>query len=93
MLVDGQTPVRIDGQGSIRCRLKGVPLMPRVYAVWGEVWAADRASALLQWQRLGAFRIVETGGQRQTEPGSIRHVRVDGPVRVPYEWEFGEGRG
>jgi homopolymeric O-antigen transport system ATP-binding protein len=93
MLVDGQTPVRIEGQGSIKCRLKAVPLMPRVYALWGEVWAADRASPLLEWQRLGAFRIVEDDGQRQMEPGGIRHVRVDGPVRVSYEWEFGEERG
>jgi ABC-type polysaccharide/polyol phosphate transport system ATPase subunit len=92
MLVDGQAPVRIAGQGSIKCRLKAVPLMPRVYAVWGEVWAADRARALLEWQRLGAFRIVDEHERlRQTQPGGIRHVRVDGPVRVPYEWEFGDG--
>ena len=92
MLADGQAPVRIAGQGSIKCRLKAVPLMPRAYAVWGEVWAADRARALLEWQRLGAFRIVEEHEpQRQTEPGGIRHVRVDGPVRVLYEWEFGDG--
>jgi lipopolysaccharide transport system ATP-binding protein len=93
MLVDGQAPFRIAGQGSIRCRLKAVPLMPRVYAVWGEVWSADRARALLGWQRLGAFRVGdENEQQRQTEAGAIRHVRVDGPVRVPYEWEFGDER-
>ena len=91
MLVDGQTPARIDGQGVITCRLKALPLMPRAYAVWGEVWAADRATSILEWQRLGAFRIVEEDGQRHTEPGSIRHVRVAGPVRVPYEWGFGGG--
>ncbi|MBP1685798.1 MAG: transporter related protein [Deltaproteobacteria bacterium] len=92
MLVDGQAPVRIAGQGSIKCRLKAVPLMPRVYAVWGEVWGADRTRALLEWQRLGAFRIVEEDDRpREMQPGGIRHVRVDGPVRVPYEWEIGDG--
>ena len=92
MLADGQAPARIAGRGSIKCRLKAVPLMPRVYAVWGEVWSADRARALLEWQRLGAFRIAEEQeAPRQAEPGGIRHVRVDGPVRVPYEWEFGDG--
>lgn len=89
MLVDGQTPARIDGRGRITCRLKSPPLMPRAYAVWGEVWAGDRATPVLEWQRLGAFRIVEDDGQRQTDAGGIRHVRVAGPVRVPYEWEFG----
>jgi len=93
MLVDGGAPACISGDGSIRCRLKAVPLMPRVYAVWGEVWAADRGRALLEWQRLGAFRIVEDATQqRHTDAGAIRHVRVDGPVRVPYEWQFGDAR-
>lgn len=88
MLADGQAPARIVGRGSIKCRLKAVPLMPRAYAVWGEVWAADRTRALLEWQRLGAFRIVDEHEQRRTPFGGIRHVRVGGPVRVPYEWEL-----
>jgi ABC-type polysaccharide/polyol phosphate transport system ATPase subunit len=89
MLADGQTPARIEGRGQITCRLKAPPLMPRTYAVWGEAWAADRATPVLEWQRLGAFRILEEDGQRPTDARGIRHVRVVGPVRVPYEWEFG----
>jgi ABC-type polysaccharide/polyol phosphate transport system ATPase subunit len=89
MLVDGQTPARIEGRGRITCRMKAPPLMPRAYAVWGEAWAADRATPVLEWQRLGAFRVVEEDGQRPTDAAGIRHVRVTGPVRVPYEWEFG----
>jgi len=89
MLVDGQAPACIDGRGRIACRLQAPPLMPRAYAVWGEVWASDRATPVLEWQRLGAFRILEDDGQRQTDAGGIRHVRVAGPLRVPYEWELG----
>ena len=89
MLVDGNTPARIEGEGVLRCRFKSVPLMPRVYAVWGEVWGADRARILLKWQRLGAFRIAGESDEhtQKIDRGSVRHVRVDGPVRVPYEWE------
>jgi len=89
MLADGNVPPSIQGEGVVKCRFKSVPLKPRAYHVWGEVYAADRARLLVEWRRLGAFRIA--GGlpeQTDVGRGSIRHLRADAPVSVPYEWEY-----
>lgn len=90
MLVDGKAPPSIEGDGVLRCRLKDTPLLPKVYDVWGEVWGADRAQTLVQWQRIGMFRIVDKDYQQagSLQKGSIRHVWADAPVQVPYEWEY-----
>jgi len=89
MLVDGCAPPFVQGEGIIRCRFESVPLKERAYHVWGEVWAADRARFLVNWQRFGTFRIAG-GAEEQEEQvgrGSIRHMRADAPVQVPYVWE------
>lgn len=91
MLVDGAAPHQIHGEGSFKLKFKQVPLMPRTYYVWGEVWAADRARMLVKWQRIGGVRVVSTNAAREAEvmgKGSIRHTRADAPIRVAYEWEF-----
>jgi lipopolysaccharide transport system ATP-binding protein len=90
MLVDGNAPSSIEGEGVIKCRFKSVPLKQRAYQVWGEVWGADRARKLVNWQRLGVFRIA--GGadsqQQRVGQGGVRHLRVSAPIHVPYEWEY-----
>jgi hypothetical protein len=90
MLVDGATPERIHGEGVLQCKFKNVPLMPRTYYVWGELWAADRAKLLVKWQRIGGMRILSSAGSelQAAGKGSIRHTRADAPVRVPYEWKL-----
>ena len=91
MLVDGAAPHQIHGEGSFKLKFKQVPLMPRTYYVWGEVWAADRARMLVKWQRIGGVRVVSANAAREAEvmgKGSIRHTRADAQIRVAYEWEF-----
>lgn len=90
MLTDGSAPDVIEGDGVLECRFESVPLMPRVYDVWGEVYAADRTELLLNWQRLGTFRIASStnGHCRQIGKGGIRHLRADASIRVSYSWEY-----
>ena len=91
MLVDGAAPRQIHGEGSFKLKFKQVPLMPRTYYVWGEVWAADRARMLVKWQRIGGVRVASSNTGHDLEvmgKGSIRHTRADAPIRVAYEWEF-----
>lgn len=90
MLVDGAAPEAIDGSGLVRCRFKSVPLMPRAYSLWGEVWAGDRSRLLADWQRLGGFRVLgETDAVSPVnERGSVWHSRADAPIHVAYEWQL-----
>ncbi len=93
MLVDDKAPARIEGVGTMTCHFKSVPLAPKVYSVYGEIWGSDRIRVLAKWRRLGAFRITDEidGTSRENGKGSIWHIRADAPIRVPYEWELEDG--
>ena len=91
MLADGRSPTVLQGEGELKCVFKNLPLQPRSYFVWGEVWSADRKNMLVNWQRMSAFQVTETAEQKRiaAEVGaSIRHTRADAPIRVDYEWKY-----
>jgi lipopolysaccharide transport system ATP-binding protein len=87
MLVDGQAPETLQGEGTIRCRFHDNPLTPKVYHVWGEVWAEDRSRVLVDWHKMGSFRIFSPDLQFVGK-GGIRHVRADAALQLLYDWEL-----
>jgi lipopolysaccharide transport system ATP-binding protein len=90
MLVDGDAPTSIAGEGTLRCVFRRVPLMPRAYYVWVEVWGADRAKLLYKWRRLTSFRVVapELLAGVEDRPGAVHFTKLHGPIRVDYEWSM-----
>lgn len=89
MLIDGQAPDYIDGQGVLRCTFYDLNLMPRKYYIWLEVYGKDGAKILFTWQRLGSFQIkdeevIESGKEHK---GAMRFIKYHAPVRVDYEWK------
>ncbi len=90
MMIDGDAPAFIAGEGTIQCVFKNIPLMPRVYYVWVEVWGEDRAELLFQWQRLGSFHVVDPTLLLNIDErkGAVHFSKSHGPIRVPYEWRM-----
>ena len=91
MLIDGKTPEKIQGEGFLTCRIKSVPLLPKTYAIWGEVWGKDRVEVLYKWKQLGSFRIGTQGKIEDLyddEKGKITRIRSDAPIIVDYDWIF-----
>jgi hypothetical protein len=84
MLVDGGAPDSIQGQTVVLCRLRSVPLLPRVYELWCSVRSARGYGDLFDWQQIGAFRVVEAPGL--IGPAALAHTATDGPVYVAHEW-------
>ncbi len=84
MLVDGETPAVISGQGEIDCEFPQLPLQPRVYEIWGSVRGQAGFGDIVDWQRLKLFRISEelTGAGRSV----VTHSMADAPVKIPYKW-------
>jgi hypothetical protein len=93
MLLDGQAPEEITGIGTISCRFRALPLQPRAYQLWGEVWDANQSTHLVPWQRLGGFRVAMAADDMlRLGKGGLRHMRVDAPIRVSYDWDMASSR-
>ena len=85
MLVDGQTPELLDGAGYVECRFESLPLVPRTYELWGGVRTGEGVGELVEWQRLGVFRMLgDVGGEGK---GAVSQLMTKAPVRVDYAWD------
>jgi ABC-type multidrug transport system ATPase subunit len=89
MLLDNHTISYIQGKGSISCRFNKIPLMPKAYSVWLEVYGQDSAQLLYKWNIVGGFRVLDNyqkeddAGDRR---GEVRFSRAHGAFKIPYEW-------
>ena len=84
MLVDGGAPEVLEGQPIVSCRLRSIPLLPRVYQLWCSVRSEQAYGDLFDWQHVGAFRV--SGADGLAGPAAQAHSATDGPVYVAHEW-------
>jgi ABC-type polysaccharide/polyol phosphate transport system ATPase subunit len=89
MPADGTTPKHIEGPFTVSLRLRGVPLLPRVYQLWCSVREEYGTAELFEWQPVGVFRIEESEGRPRAVTGT--GTATDGPIFVPHEWRLGDG--
>jgi ABC-type polysaccharide/polyol phosphate transport system ATPase subunit len=89
MLLDGQTPDYVEGEGVVECRFDNLPLRPRAYEIWGEVVGESGYGDIIDWQRLQRFTVVEEA--RSAGKSAVSHSMLHAPVKIPYEWEFPDG--
>jgi ABC-type polysaccharide/polyol phosphate transport system ATPase subunit len=87
MLMDGEVPGSVSGNGYVECRFESLPLLPRTYEIWGCVGAEEGVGDHVPWQRLHRFKVTgEMGGRR----GAVTHRLVHAaPVMLPYSWRLG----
>jgi lipopolysaccharide transport system ATP-binding protein len=88
MLVDGEAPRLIEGNGYVDCVIDDLPLHPRTYEIWGSVRGRAGFGDLVDWQRLRAFRV--SGGADGAGKGAVTHSMADAPVRLSYTWNIGD---
>ncbi|HZU73379.1 MAG TPA: ABC transporter ATP-binding protein [Acidimicrobiales bacterium] len=84
MLDDGLAPAKVGRQWECRLKLPSLPLRPRLYWVWCQVWGADGASSLCEWTQVGSFRIV---GELGSGPRAIFNSVNAGALALPYSWD------
>jgi lipopolysaccharide transport system ATP-binding protein len=85
MLIDGNTPEKIEGEGIIRCTFKELPLLPQTYSVWVGARASDGRTPLTKSKEVAFFHI-----NNRIEGGS-EHADIiandSAPILLAYEWE------
>lgn len=91
MILDNYEMPNITGHGALTCHFKNVPLMPRAYSIWVEVYGKDRSQILYKWRVVGGFRVLDSGNITSSngneERGQVRFRRAHGILQVPYEWK------
>jgi lipopolysaccharide transport system ATP-binding protein len=88
MLRDGVIPKDIQGDTTVSCRLRDVPLLPGVYELWCSITSEGARKDAFDWQAVGTFRISATGQHAPLHGGGKQKVRfVDGPVFVDHSWD------
>jgi hypothetical protein len=86
MLIDGQAPDGIVGDGHLDCTFEHLPLRPRTYEIWGSVRGEAGFGDLVDWQRLRRFQVV---GQSASGKSAVSHSNLYAPITVPYHWDIG----
>ena len=84
MLDDGDAPSSVGEHWECRCAISALPLRPRLYQLWCDVFAGDGVTPLMDWMQVGAFRIVGPVGEG---PKAIVNAGLAGAVVVPYRWD------
>lgn len=87
-VVDGSGPITLGERGEVACVIPDVPLLPRIYEVYGEVRSEHGYGNFIDWQRLTSFRVMRNPGD---EEFSVTHAAQDAPVRVMCWFEHHEG--
>ena len=86
MLIDGNTPEKIEGEGIIRCTFKELPLLPQTYSVWVGARASDGRTLLTKSKEVAFFQInnrVIGGGSEYADIIASDSA----PILLAYEWE------
>jgi lipopolysaccharide transport system ATP-binding protein len=81
-ILEGDEPIVLGERGTVRCEVPELPLLPRVYEIWGEVRLDKGWGHLIDWQALTRFRVDSEG-----PVASVSHGAADAPVRVASRFE------
>jgi lipopolysaccharide transport system ATP-binding protein len=89
MMLDNYKIPYIYGKGTLTCKFNRLPLMPKAYSIWLEVYGQDRVQLLYKWNIIGGFRILDNFHNEETlinRRGEVRFSRAHGAIKIPYEW-------
>jgi len=91
MLVSGNPPESIQGEGSIDCHFPLFPLTPNIYDLMVYIRSSEGIKELAEVRNYLKFRITDEGIERVPTDGpmALMHLRRGPGVYVPHEWRFG----
>jgi len=84
MLHDGEAPEHVEPEWECRCRIERLPLRPRLYQVFCDVYGESGHGVLTEWTQVSSFRVEGTLGEG---PLAVSDLSTSGAVEVPYSWQ------
>jgi len=85
MLVDGGAPEVLEGRTVVSCKLRSIPLLPRVYYLCASVRSEHAYGDVFDWQSVGSFRVADAPGL--VGPAAQAHASTDGAIYIQHDWE------
>ncbi|MGA2954793.1 MAG: ABC transporter ATP-binding protein [Thermodesulfobacteriota bacterium] len=93
MLLDGHQPDSIDGDGTLTCTLRNIPLLPQTYSVRMGVRAENGVVFLIRTAEVAFFTVEGTAKSLGFKEERADTLMGNGaPVVIPYEWKLPDGR-
>lgn len=91
MLLDGNRPSVLEGEGKVACRFKALPLFPQSYSVKMSIRAKDGNDWILEYTEVAFFNVVGDLADYGFTGEFVSRASGSTSVVVPYEWHLPDG--
>lgn len=91
MLMDGYQPAYIEGEGTIRCTFRAIPLLPQNFSVKLRVEGGGGRELIIPYQDVASFSVAGDLADYGYQGEYAKWARYSTPVVVPYEWTLPDG--
>jgi lipopolysaccharide transport system ATP-binding protein len=91
MLLDGNRPLLLEGEGKIACRFKALPIFPQSYSVKMSIRTKNGNDRVLDYTDVAFFNVVGDLASYGFKGEFVSRASSSTPVVVPYEWHLPDG--
>lgn len=91
MMLDGNRPRVVYGEGKLACRFKALPILPQNYSVKMSIRTKDANERILDYTDVAFFSVVGDLADYGFTGEFISRASSSTPVIVPYEWHLPDG--
>jgi lipopolysaccharide transport system ATP-binding protein len=93
MIFDGLSPASIEGDGVMRCRFKGLTMLPQTYSITIRARGPNGTDVLAPTITEACYFHVSGGAQEFFMEGELagNFLDHDSPLLLPYEWIYEDG--
>jgi lipopolysaccharide transport system ATP-binding protein len=91
MLLDGNCPALLHGEGMLACRFKALPIFPQSYSVKMAIRTKNGIDAVVDYTAVAFFNVIGDLTDYGFKGEFLSRVANSTPVVVPYEWHLPDG--
>jgi lipopolysaccharide transport system ATP-binding protein len=91
MLLDGNRPSVLQGEGKLMCRFKALPIFPQSYSVKMSIRTKNGNDRVLEYTDVAFFNVVGDLEKYGFKGDFRSRASTSTPVVVPYEWHLPGG--
>lgn len=92
MLLDGNRPASLDGEGKLACRFRALPIYPQSYSVRMSIRTKNGNDRVLDYTDVAYFNVVGDLADYGFKGEFVSRASSSTSVVVPYQWHLPDGR-